>query len=255
MTLLTPCPAIDPDSLASGPWGPWITLAGLSVGLLGVWARGPLVRDSGAAGPRFRDETEPAWALPARVLGKLTGSAGFLVLAFEMGLDRNPEPLAQGVLAALTLSALGDLALLAPGRGRGFCLGLGAFFCAHLSYAWALGSQGLSWPRTAASLVVLAPIALAFDLWLSRSAPAAWLVWVRAYSLALAAMAASAAGSLTPRGGPWLLGGAAAFLISDLWISRERFGVDDRWNLALGWPLYFGAQLSLAYGTGKALTF
>jgi uncharacterized membrane protein YhhN len=237
-------PALDAPVL-----GPWITLAGLVWGLWGVFR--------GAGRPAAR----------GRALGKLLASAGFLTFAWELGLP-GAGPVGLAASGALALSALGDAALIEPGRGRGFALGLGAFCGAHLAYA--LGFWGLDPdPRHAGlGLLVLAPVALAFDRWLvgthpdppraepisPRAEPGAWLPWIRLYSLALAAMAAGAAGVAAGPGGAWLLAGAAAFLISDLFVSRERFGRDDRWNLGIGWPLYFGAQLALAYGTHRALT-
>lgn len=226
----------SPPPDESAPFlGPWITVAGLVWGLWGV------VRGVGAPAAR------------ARAGGKWIASGGFLTFAWELDLPQaGPVGLALG--AALALSALGDAALLESGRGRGFALGLGAFFAAHLAYAvgfWGLGPN----PRHAGlGLLVLTPVALAFDRWLVRAGPGPWLPWIRLYSVALAAMAAGAAGVAAGPGGAWLLAGAAAFLISDLFVSRERFGRDDRWNLGLGWPLYFGAQLALAYGAHQALT-
>lgn len=215
--------------------GPLVTLAGLTRGLWGVLV--------GTGRPAAR----------ARALGKLLASAGFLTFAWELGLPR-AGPVGMAVSGALVLSALGDAALIESGRGRGFALGLAAFCGAHLGFA--LGFWGLDPdPRHAGlGLLVLAPVALGFDRWLVRAEPGRWLPWIRLYSLALAAMAAGAAGVAAGPGGTWLLAGAAAFLISDLFVSRERFGRDDRWNLGIGWPLYFGAQLALAYGTHRALT-
>lgn len=215
--------------------GPWLTLAGLLLGLWGV------LKGSGRRASR------------ARALGKLLASGGFLLFAWELNLPQ-VRPVGLTVWGALLLSALGDVALIAPARGRGFALGLLAFGGAHLAYA--LGFWGLDPnPRHAGlGLLVLAPIAVTFDRWLVRCEPGVWLPWIRLYSLALAAMAAGAAGVAAGPGGGWLLAGAAAFLVSDLFISRERFGRDDRWNLGIGWPLYFGAQLALAYGTHRAVS-
>lgn len=230
-TPLGESPSVDPSVLL----GPWLTCAGLSWGLWGVW-RGT--------------DRAAAWA---RALGKLVASGGFLVFAGELGLPRQ-GPVGVAATAALVLSALGDAALIAPGRGRGFAWGLAAFFGAHLAYAAAFLRVNPEPSRAGLGLLALAPVALAFDRWLAGQKPGPWLPWIRLYSLALAAMAAGAAGASGGPGGGWLLAGAAAFLISDLFVSRERFGRDDRWNLGLGWPLYFGAQLALAYGFHGALT-
>ena len=41
--------------------------------------------------------------------------------------------------------------------------------------------------------------------------------------------------------------GAIAFYASDLAVARDKFVVKDVWNRAIGLPLYYGAQLLIAW--------
>jgi len=59
-----------------------------------------------------------------------------------------------------------------------------------------------------------------------------------------------AAGTVGHAGMPAIFVGAFAFYLSDLAVARQRFVAKSFWNKAWGLPLYFGAQLILAWTTG-----
>jgi uncharacterized membrane protein YhhN len=212
---------------------PWLVLppAGiLLAGLLWFESRGP------RAGVL-------AFKTPLSVLFVITASAQ----AFSM-------PLYHGLLlAGLVFCLLGDVLLALPGD-RAFLAGLVGFLLGHLLYGAAFfGTAGLE----PSSLVALFPLAAA-----------GWGVWrwlrprlngmrtpVAMYIVVISVMACGAFGFLGEdfRGGPGrflVVGGAAAFYLSDLFVARDRFvrkGVENRW---VGLPLYYAGQFMLAFSPG-----
>jgi uncharacterized membrane protein YhhN len=176
-------------------------------------------------------------ALP-RALGKALASAGFLLLA---GLCLVPDGHGLLVLAALALSAAGDLCLLGR-RQAVFLAGVGAFLLAHLAYAAAFAPRSHPWPAAAAGLVVLGVLVVRW-LW-PHLGPLR--LPVIAYAAAITAMLVLALGVGDPR----VRLGAALFYLSDLTVARDRFVAPGRWNALLGLPLYYAAQLLLASTAG-----
>jgi uncharacterized membrane protein YhhN len=150
------------------------------------------------------------------------------------------------ILLGLALSACGDVLLLAPGRGRGFQAGIGAFLLAHVAYA--LAFLGLALDALALGLAApLVGLAAWRSLrWLAPFVPGELRAAVTAYVAVIATMVALAcAASLG--GGPALAAvGAIAFAASDLSVARDRFIAPGFANAAWGLPLYFAAQLALA---------
>lgn len=121
------------------------------------------------------------------------------------------------LVAALVLSALGDLCLAQAGESA-FVAGLGAFLLAHIAYAVLFFSVGNG--LAAAEPIVLAGIglfALFFGLLLVRRAGALAMP-VGLYVLAIAGMGFGAAAV----GGAVLLG-AVLFMASDALIGTEKF--------------------------------
>lgn len=75
---------------------------------------------------------------------------------------------------------------------------------------------------------------------------------MRAYVVVISAMVACAAGAFGATGDAALLAGAVAFFLSDLAVARERFVARSFANKLWGLPLYYGAQLLLAWTAGTA---
>ncbi len=171
---------------------------------------------------------------PARALFKSLCSLGFLLFALSLGLD---SLFAQLVFAGLLLSALGDVLLLF-GSSRAFLAGLVAFLLAHLAYLGAfvqVASPGL-W----ALLLVLA---MGYG-WLRWLWPylGGWKAPVLAYGVVISLMLWVGLG--VPR--PEVRLGALLFYLSDLFVARQRFVVQQPLNPLLGLPLYYVAQYLLA---------
>ncbi len=170
----------------------------------------------------------------ARALFKSLCSLGFLLFALSLGLN---SLFAQLVFAGLLLSALGDVLLLLA-SSRAFLAGLGAFLLAHLAYLGAFVQVGM--PSQWGLLLVLA---LGYG-WLRWLWPylGGWKAPVLAYGVVISLMLWVGLG--VPRPEVWL--GALLFYLSDLFVARQRFVVQQPLNPLLGLPLYYAAQYLLA---------
>jgi uncharacterized membrane protein YhhN len=152
----------------------------------------------------------------------------------------------QGVLVALVLGALGDACLLSE-RRRWFLAGLGLFLVAHLAYAvafvvggWRVGALALALPALGAAGIAtlrwLRPHLAPFD----RQA-------VGAYVVAIVAMCAFAIGHAAAAQAWPVAAGALMFAASDLAVARDRYVAPGVVNRAWGLPVYYAAQLLLAW--------
>ena len=152
----------------------------------------------------------------------------------------------------LALSACGDV-LLIPGGNATFVLGLAAFLLAHIAYAAAF----VALPQSPLALALgAAAVALAVWRswrWLAPQLPSRMRPPVGAYFAAIAAMGTLALGA-AGAGAPLSAAvGALAFMASDLSVARERFVARGFVNQAWGLPLYFAAQLCLAWSAAREL--
>lgn len=156
-------------------------------------------------------------------------------------------------LAALALSALGDL-LLALEFPNQFVFGLGAFLLAQLTYAGNFLREAArlkDWccKRTLLrGLPVLAAAFLLAQLLLPAAGELAPAVLV--YLLAIVTMALSAAAH---RGDSALLfAGAVTFMVSDTLIALNKFVIPLPMAGTAIMVTYYGAQMALLYGIGRA---
>ncbi len=182
-------------------------------------------------------------------LFKPAAAACFLALAWAEG--ALATRFGTILFAGLVLAAGGDV-LLIPKSKRAFLAGLVSFLLGHVAYAIAFGFRGLDLAWTAGALLVLAVVALPVLRWLWPHVEAKMRAPVAAYVIVITAMVALAAGTYGAHGDARLLGGAIAFYLSDLAVARERFVAPGFLNRAWGLPLYFGAQLTLAWAAGAA---
>jgi len=196
-----------------------------------------------------------AGALYARRSGRETlewlfkpAAAGcFLGLALDEGaLETRYGTL---MLAGFALAALGDV-LLIPKSKRAFLAGLASFLLGHVAYAIAFAVRGVEPTWAAAAAVLLAIAVLPVMRWLWPHVGGKMRGPVIAYVVVITAMVALAAGTFGARADARILGGAIAFYLSDLAVARERFVAPGFVNRAWGLPLYFGAQLVLAWSVG-----
>lgn len=150
------------------------------------------------------------------------------------------------VIAALVLSALGDV-LLIPRDKRAFLAGLVSFLCGHLMYAGAFLARGVAWSVAGIAAVPMAVLAVVVGKWLLPSVEPKMKVPVLAYMGVISVMVSLAVGSHFSTENVLALGGAVAFYCSDLSVARDRFVKTEFMNRAWGLPLYYGAQLLFAW--------
>lgn len=181
-----------------------------------------------------------------RLVAKLLASAGFLAVALAAGaLDSS---FGRWMLAALVLSALGDIFLLGKSEPA-FLAGLGSFLAAHLLFAVAFLVRGIA----PAGPVAVVPLGL-FTWWVLR-----WLgphlsdrmrAPVTVYALAISSMGVLAVATAVDSWDGRIPAGALLFIISDLAVARENFVSSGFENRLVGLPLYYGGQLLLAWAAG-----
>lgn len=179
-----------------------------------------------------------------RSLAKPAASVCFVV-AGAAALPHD-HPARGWMLAALVLSALGDVLLLRMSAEAWFLAGVGAFGLAHVAYAAAFVTRGVA-PFAIEGAAFVALLAAALVLaWLVPRVPAKLRGAIFGYAAVISAMIVCAVGTVAAHGGPKILVGAVMFYASDLAVARDRFVAPGFVNRAWGLPLYYAAQLVLA---------
>jgi uncharacterized membrane protein YhhN len=176
---------------------------------------------------------------------KPVAAAGFVGAAWANGALATPY--GSWILLGLVLSLAGDVLLIPKERPRVFLVGLVAFLLGHVAYTIAFAVRGLDLPTVAVALVAVLALGLLALRWLLPHVGASMRRPVLAYVVVISGMLACAAGTVGYAGMPALFAGAFAFYLSDLAVARQRFVARSFWNKAWGLPLYFGAQLVLAW--------
>ncbi len=190
-------------------------------------------------------------ALRRARLAKIAASVGF-VTAGGLAAMRLDAPAGGALVAALVACLVGDGLLSYPGR-RAFLAGTAAFLVGHVGYVavfWVVPNPA---PAPAgvvagAGAAVLAIGALA----LARVAPRvdrSLLVATAAYVFVIATMVAVAVRLGPSR--PLVAAGAIAFALSDLSVADDRLVAPSFLHRAWGLPLYYAAQLAIAFGIGS----
>lgn len=184
------------------------------------------------------------WALDLPALEWLFKPATtMLILAYAWQRGRRTPLLRTWVLLGLSLSLVGDVALMWPQQG--FLPGLVSFLLAHLAYLWAFtrARRLASWWLPFAVYALVAGGILA-ALW--PGVPGALRVPVLAYVVCLAAMAAQAGvvwhgarDSKDASRGLLLALGGALFVVSDGLLATNRFAqplpLSGLWILSTYW--------------------
>jgi uncharacterized membrane protein YhhN len=180
----------------------------------------------------------------ARAVCKLGASSAFVAFALSLGAAQTTYGVI--VLVALLLSWVGD-ALLLSSAERVFFGGLVAFLLAHVAYTAAFWVGGLSALVLALALLGYGAVGLLTLRWLWPHLLAGDRPPVVAYVAVIVVMCAAATGYSRAAGSLVPAVGAACFMASDLAVARDRFVVRSVANRLWGLPLYFFAQLLLAW--------
>jgi len=205
---------------------------------------GPVLTALGVAGALVAFRQRRPWAYG---VAKGVASLGFLATALATGAAG--EGWTRWVLAALALSAAGDVSLAVRSR-LGFLGGLGLFLLAHLAFVGAFAVRGLA-PAAlvAAGGGVALALALGWRAWNARL-PAALRRPVAAYAVILGAMVATALATGASLRAPVLVAGALLVAGSDLAVARDRFATKGFVNKAIGLPTYYLGQTLVALALG-----
>jgi uncharacterized membrane protein YhhN len=179
-----------------------------------------------------------------RAFSKLLASAGFLGVAVSRGAVEHTY--GRWVFAALIFGWIGDAALLGS-RRVWFLVGLTTFLIGHLIYVVAFLVAGIAPVATMAAAVVAAPAAVVVFRWLRPQLPPAMVAPVAAYAIVISAMVVFATGATAAGSSILIVIGAAAFFVSDLAVARNRFVAPGIGNRLWGLPLYYTAQILLAW--------
>lgn len=179
---------------------------------------------------------------------KPLASIGFLVAA--VGAGAFGSTFGTVIFVGLVLCLVGDVLLMWQEKGP-FMAGIGAFLLGHIAYLIAFGMRGLHGLTAVIALVAVIPLAVFLLRWLWEGI-SELRVPVIAYVVVISMMVAAAFGTYGFAASGPILVGAILFFVSDLFVARERFVDSTFTNRAVGLPLYYGAQLIIAYAAGTA---
>jgi uncharacterized membrane protein YhhN len=95
--------------------------------------------------------------------------------------------------------------------------------------------------------VVMATTAVAILAWLSPHLPEAMKTPVAVYVGVISVMVVAAFGTSGTLVDPRIPTAAVLFVISDVFVARQQFVVQDPWNRIVGLPTYYSAQVLFAF--------
>jgi len=178
-------------------------------------------------------------------LAKPLASTAFLAVALDA--DALATPYGRGILAGLALSWLGDVLLIPRRSPRLFLAGVASFLLGHVAYAIAFVARGIDTGAASVTAVIVFALAALVLRWLSPHVGADMKLAVPTYVLVISLMVIAAVGTYTLLGNAWIPVGAIAFYLSDLSVARDRFVAEEFVNRIWGLPLYYAAQVVLAW--------
>lgn len=176
------------------------------------------------------------------VVAKPVASLGFLIVAFSQPFDAD----SRAVLLTLGLvaGALGDVALM--GRSdAAFMSGLGAFLAGHLAYLVAFACDVRAGGWMLVGVATATALGWLVTRWLRPHLNPPFTVAVPLYITVICLMVAAGLGTAPLH--PLAALGAVLFAASDLFVARQKFVDSDPNNPTVGLPLYYLAQLLIAF--------
>jgi uncharacterized membrane protein YhhN len=177
-------------------------------------------------------------------LCKLAASTAFVLVA--LSLHAAASKYGQLVLVALLLSWIGDACLLSQ-RSTWFLSGLGFFLLAHVAFSAAFVVGDLNAIALVVALALLAAVGALALRWLWRRLDIFHKAAVCAYIVAIVTMCSLAVAHSAASRSWQVAAGALAFAASDISVARDRFVATEFLNRAWGLPVYYFAQLLLAW--------
>ena len=180
--------------------------------------------------------------------GKMIAASAYMAAAFALGAPYSQY--GRLLLAAMLVCSLGDPLLVSRKSRRLFVAGHAAFLVGHLCYAGAFIVRGVTPVPALAGLILLSIFAWRVSAWLRPHLEQRMKLPVHLYIAAICLMMLLALGTAGSSGSGLVISGALLFLVSDLFVARNRFVTPGFVNRAAGLPLYFSAQLILAATVG-----
>lgn len=177
-------------------------------------------------------------------VSKPLAAVGFLVAAVGAGCFASPY--GSVLFVGLVFCVGGDVLLIPRGSKGAFLGGLGSFLLGHVVFAVAFFVRGVELQAVGLAAIPLIMFGVGVLRWLGPHVPDRMVLPVRAYIAAILIMVAAAAGASALGGPKTIVIGALAFMVSDLFVARNRFVAPGLVNRVWGLPLYFGGQLVLA---------
>ncbi len=201
---------------------------------------GEFVTAIGLAGLLFAEAKERRGL---RAVSKCLASAGFIVAA--LGFGALESRYGRTVLTGLLLGAVGDVCLLGSTK-KALMSGLVAFLLGHVAYVLAFGSLEIRAPQAFLAAVAMATVMALIARWVFPHAPD-MRAPISVYMLVIATMVVTAVGA-GAAGATWMISaGAILFTLSDVAVVRQRFVKPELVNRLWGLPMYYIAQLLIAW--------
>ena len=175
--------------------------------------------------------------------GKMAASTIFVL--FAVYLDAFESVHGQALMTALLCSWVGDLLLL-PGKGKWFLYGLVSFLLAHIAFALCFIQRGIDTGQLLLPGAGVGLLVLVISYWLLPHVEKEMKLPVLGYMAAIVVMVILAFATHHHLPNAAIPVAACLFLVSDLFVARDRFVKKEAWNRIIGTPLYFGAQMIFA---------
>lgn len=178
-------------------------------------------------------------------IAKPAASTAFVAVALVAGATGSVY--GRTILAGLVLSWFGDVFLIPRNAPRLFLAGIASFLLGHVAYAVAFVARGIELTTAVVAGVSVVALAAVVLGWLRPHVGPDMRVAVPAYITVISIMVVLAAGTYALEGNPWIPLGAVGFYLSDLSVARDRFVAEEFLNRIWGLPLYYAAQVVLAW--------
>lgn len=153
----------------------------------------------------------------------------------------------QLLLTGLVLSLIGDVLLGLKNHKQTLLLGIAAFLLTHICYALAFFQLGFATAKLPLLLPVIVLAMILTALWLRPHLRGKYQLAVPLYLIAIGIMLIFAWANQSTNAWWSIVIGASLFALSDLTVARNRFIKQHINNRIIGLPLYYSAQLMLAY--------
>lgn len=192
------------------------------------------------------ERSDRVWAM---ALSKPVAALSYIALAIIGGALESVYGL--WVFIALCFSFGGDVLLIPKDKPNLFLAGIASFWLAHVTFAIAFWQAGISPPGLLIGFMSALVLGVVVWRWLRPYLSGVFEKAVPAYIAAICVMLMMALSASHASGVYLIVIGAMTFIVSDIFVARDRF-IDGHFNNRLyGLPLYFFAQILLAYSVAE----